>query len=130
MHFIVSADTEGVTTTEFTVAFQIRTPYRCRDRLDLHIIVSLGGNVSVIFILSNTWMKRIGAVLDYGANKLRVPLQDDPHHFRLTYHSPQNSFPSPYLSSSHEILFMLLPNIEGLLSVMTYLNPNFSLDRE
>ena len=84
MHGIVSTYTEGVTITELTVAFQIRTPYRCRDVSDLHLIVALGTDVSVNFILSNDWMKHIGAVLDYGANQLRVTLHDDLHKFRLT----------------------------------------------
>ena len=69
-------------------------------------------------------MKQIGAVLDYGTNQLRVPLQDDLHNFRLTYRAPQKSVPSPDLRSSHEIAFMALPNIEGLLSVMTAFNYN------
>ena len=69
-------------------------------------------------------MNHIGDVLDYGSNQLRVPLQDDLHNFRLTYRAPQKSVPSPDLRSSHEIAFMALNNIEGLLSVMTAFNPN------
>ena len=124
MHAIVSTDTGGFTTTELPVAFQIRTPYRCRDGSELHLIVALGTYVSVNFILRNAWMNQIGDVLDYGVNQLCVPLQDDLHNFRLTYHVHQKSVPSPDLRSSHEIAFMALNNIEGLLSVMTAFNPN------
>ena len=100
-----------------------RTPYRCCDRSELHLIVALGNYVLVNFILSNDWMKQIGDVLGYGANYLCVSLQDDIHNFRLTYRAPQNSVSSPYLRSSHEISFMALPKIEGLISVMTDFNP-------
>ena len=68
MHGIVSTDTEGVNTTKFTVAFQICTPYICRDGSEIHLIVALGTKVSVNFILSNDWMKQIGSVLECGAN--------------------------------------------------------------
>ena len=76
MHRIVDA-AKGVTTTDLSVAFQIRTRYRCYDGLRLHMTVGLGMNVSVNFIVSNTWMKGIRAVIDYGAAKICVPLQDD-----------------------------------------------------
>ena len=69
-------------------------------------------------------MKYIGAVIGYGANQLHVTLQDDSHNFRLTYRAPQKSVSYPYLCRSHDIDFMALPNIEGLLSVMTAFNPN------
>ena len=69
-------------------------------------------------------MKQIGAVHEYGANQLHVTLQDDLHNFRLTYRAPKKYVPSPDLCSSHEIAIMALPNIEGLLSVMTDFNPN------
>ena len=69
-------------------------------------------------------MKQIGAVLDYGANQLRVSLQDDYHNLTITYRTPQKYVPSPDLRSSHEIDFMTLPKIEGLLSVTTVFNPN------
>ena len=69
-------------------------------------------------------MNQIRSVLDYGAKKLRVTLQDDLHNFRLKYRVTQKSAPSPYLRSSHEIAFTALPKIEGLLSVITAFNPN------
>ena len=69
-------------------------------------------------------MEQIGAVIGYGANQLHVPLQDDYDNFRLTYRAPHKSFPSPDICISHEIVFMTLPNIEGLLSVITAFNPN------
>ena len=121
---IVFNDTGGVTTTEFTVDFQIRTPYRCFDGSELHLIVSLGAYVSFKFIFSNVWMKQIVAVLDYGAKQLRGPLQDDLCNFRLAYRVPQKNFPSPDLRGSHEISIMALPKIEVFLSVMTAFNPN------
>ena len=124
MQDIVYTDTEGVTTTEFPVAFQIHTPYRFCDGSELHLIVSLCKDVSVNFILSNYWMKHIGAVLDYGTNQLRVPLQDDLHNFSITYRSPHKSVPSTDLCRSHYIAFMEIPKIEGLLSVMTAFKPN------
>ena len=124
MHGIVSTDTEGVTTTELPVAFHIRTPHRCIDGSELHIIISLGTNVSVNFILSHYWMIHIGSVLDYGSNQLCVPLQDDLHNLRLTYCAPHNSVRYPDLRSSCDIVFMALPNIKVLLSVMTAFNPN------
>ena len=69
-------------------------------------------------------MKQIGAILDYGENQLRVPLQDDHHNFRLTYRTSQNSVPSPDLRIFHDIAFMALTKIEGSLSVITAFNPN------
>ena len=66
---------EGVTTTKLPVAFQIRTRYCCYDGSRLHMIVGLGMDVSVNFIVSNAWMKGIGAVIDYGAAEIRVPLR-------------------------------------------------------
>ena len=124
MHGIVSTDTDGFTTSEFPVALQICMPHRCDDKSQLHIIVALETDISVNFILSNAWMNQIGDVIDYEANQLRVPLQDDLYNFRLTYRASQNSVPSPDVRSSHEIAFMELPKIEGLLSVMTAFNPN------
>ena len=124
MHDTESTENDGVTTTELTLAFQIRTPYICCDVSEIHIIVALGTDVYVNFILINYWMKQIGAILDYGANQLRVPLQDDYHNLRITYRTPHKYVPSPDLCSSHEIDFMALPKIEGLLSVMSVFNPN------
>ena len=115
MDGIVSTDNEGVTTTEFPVDLQIRTSYICCDGSELHLIVALVTDVSVNLILSNAWMKQIGGVIDCCANQLRVHLQDDLHNFRLTYHAPQKSVPSPDIRSSHEIALVELPKIEGLL---------------
>ena len=87
------------------------------------MIVALGMDVSVYFILSNAWMKHIGSFLDHGANQLRMPLHDYLHNFRITYRAPQKYVPYPDLRSSNEIAFMALPKIEVLLSVMTSFNP-------
>ena len=53
MHGTVSTDTDNVTTTEFPLAFHICTPYRCCDVSDINLIVALGTDVSVNFILIN-----------------------------------------------------------------------------
>ena len=107
--------------------FQIRLTYRCCDGSELHLFVALGIYFSVNFILSYDWMNQIVDVLDYGANQLRVPLQNDHHKFRLTYRVPQKSVSSTDLRSSHEIAFTALLKIEVLLSVMTSFNPNIPL---
>ena len=50
--------------TYFPVTSQIRTCYHCFDGLELHMIVGLGMDVSVHFIISDVWMRQIGAVID------------------------------------------------------------------
>ena len=45
------------------VAFQIRTRYHCHDGSELQMMVGLGMNVSVNFIVRNAWMKRLGPFL-------------------------------------------------------------------
>ena len=54
MYGIVYTYTDGVTTIELPVAFHICTPYICRDGSEIHLIVALGTDVSVKFILSNS----------------------------------------------------------------------------
>ena len=124
MHRIVDA-AKGVTTTDLSVAFQIRTRYRCYDGLRLHMTVGLGMNVSVNFIVSNAWMKGINAVIDYGAAKIRVPLQDDIQKFPMVLRPPTKSVPlvNDRNRNNRKAAFMALPNIEGLVAVMTAFNP-------
>ena len=83
MSGIVSDDTTGVTSTQMPVAFELRTPYRTIDGTRLNVIVALGKDVSVNFILSNAWMKAARAVMDYGNNTLRVPFTDKDNSFAL-----------------------------------------------
>jgi hypothetical protein len=46
-------DASGNNKTDLPVAFQIRTHYCCHDGLQLHMIVGLGMDVSVNFIINN-----------------------------------------------------------------------------
>ena len=61
---IVSEDTQGITLTEPPVAVRLKRPFRDRDDKYLGITVTLGNAVSI----SNTWLKRLGASIDYGTN--------------------------------------------------------------
>ena len=89
------------------------------------MIVGLGMNVSVNFIVSNTWMNQIGAVINYGASKIRVPLMNGITKFLIVFCPPTKSVPSTTLENepNHKAAFMALPNIEGLVAVMTAFNP-------
>lgn len=116
----------GTNQTELPVAFQIRTRYHCRDGSELHMIVGLGMDVSVNFIISNAWMRKIGAVIDYGANEVRVPLLDDVTKFPITFRAPVRTTPgvaNHVQQISHNAAFAALPQIEGLLHVMMAYNP-------
>ena len=93
MHGIVD-EKEGANTTELPVDFQIRNRHRCHDGSELHMIVGLGMNVLVNFITSITWMKQIGAVIDYGASQIRVPLLNDITKFPIVFRPPTKSVPS------------------------------------
>ena len=54
MHGIVDPDAEGGNhTTELPVAFRLRTTYKLRGGKDLHLMIGLGKDVSVKFILGN-----------------------------------------------------------------------------
>ena len=86
-------DASGNNQTELPVALQIRTRYHCRDGSKLHMIVGLGMEVSVNFIVSNAWMRQIGAVIDYGAKEVRVPLLDDVTKFPITFRAPVRTTP-------------------------------------
>ena len=74
MHGIVDPNAEGGNhTTELPVAFRLRTAYKLRCGKYLHLVVGLGKDVSVKFILGTPWLKSIGAVVDYGQDCLRAP---------------------------------------------------------
>jgi hypothetical protein len=90
------------------------------------MIVGLGMDVSVNFIISNAWMRQIGAVIDYGASEFRVPLLNDVTKFPIAYRSPTRKIPSVNEHVHHlsrKSAFLALPHIEGLLKVMTVYNP-------
>ena len=133
MHGIVDEAKEGVTTTVLPVAFKIRTLYYTEDGSELHMMVGLGTNVSVNFVLSNAWMKRLGAVLDYGAHELRVPLMNGRKRFPISYLPPAKTCPAvnnavPFgLSYSPKQAFEQLPAMESLLCVMSAFNPGSRL---
>jgi len=86
------------------------------------MIVGLEMDVSVNFIISNIWMRQIGAVIDYGTSKCCVPLLNDITKFPIAYRSPTRAIP-PVSEHSHHLdrksAFLALPQIEGLLKVMT-----------
>ena len=83
-------------------------------------------NVSVNFIISNAWLKGMKAVLDYDANKLRVPMQFDTKVFHLEYRRPMKK--APALKQGQRPIpkaaYMNLPIMDGLVSVMTMYHPN------
>ena len=125
MHVIVDAEA-GAATTDLPIAFKICTPYRCRDGSRLHMMVACGPGVSVNFVMSNGWLKTVGAVLDYAARELRVPMHDDLTVFPIIYRHPVKNVPSDTLARSpHQAAHSALPNtnIEGLLRCMVAHNP-------
>jgi hypothetical protein len=122
MHGVVDTAV-GATSTDLPVAFQIRTDYKCRDGSELHLLVALGKDVSVNFILGNAWMKGMGAIMDYGSNELRVPLHDDIHKFPLIFRSPMKNVPSLDKRSTHERAFTCLPKITSLVTCISKYNP-------
>ena len=50
-------------------------------------------NISVNFIIINALMKKIGAVIDYGAAQIRVPLLNDITKFPIVFRPPTKSVP-------------------------------------
>ena len=69
---IVSEDTTGVTSTDLPIAVRPKTPYRNHDSRRIGTTVALGSSVPINFILSNAWLKMLGAIIDYDTNKLMV----------------------------------------------------------
>ena len=70
-------------------------------------------------------MKQIGAVIDNRASQIRVPLLNDITKLPIVFRPPTKSVPSTTLAnqSNQKAAFMSLPNINGLVSVMTTFNP-------
>lgn len=130
MHGIVDEAKEGVTTTVLPVAFKIKTLYHMEDGGELHMMVGLGTNVSVNFVISNAWMKKLGAVLDYGSQELRVPLMNETKKFPISYLPPARTCPAVKIDTSVRFgysispkqAFEQLPAMEGLLCVMSAFN--------
>jgi hypothetical protein len=54
---IVSADIEGVTSTDLPLAVRLKTPFVDRKGKKVFITVALGESVSINFIISNAWLK-------------------------------------------------------------------------
>ena len=76
MSGIVYDKAKGDVTAELPVVFKICTPYLICDESNMHIIVAVGRDVAVNFILSNAWTKNIKAVIDYGRNRLCIELRE------------------------------------------------------
>ena len=119
---IVSEDTSGVTSTELPVAVRLKTPFRDRNGNRLGVTVALGNAVSINFILSNAWMKKLGASIDYGTNRLMANLQDHPG-FPLSYHRPKRASISPLVRTRRKYFRDMLPVLSGLANVMAVHNP-------
>ena len=97
MHGIVNEVEDGpntsLSTTQLPVAFEIRTCYYTRNGGAIHIMIGTGMNVSVNLIISNSWLKKMKGVIDYGTNEVRVPLRDDVEVFPIQYMHPRKSCP-------------------------------------
>ena len=66
---IVSEDTTGVTSTNLPITVQLRTPYRNRAGQRVSITIALGISVSINLIISNAWMKKHCACIDYTTHR-------------------------------------------------------------
>ena len=121
MHGIVDPNAQGgVHTTQLSVAFRLRTCYTLRNGKELHIMVGLGADVAVDFIISNAWMKKIGAVIDYGSDCLRIPTHTDLKRFPIQYYPPKNTPPKITGGNlaAHRVAFENLPMMANLLKVI------------
>ena len=121
MHGIVDPDTEGGNqTTELPVAFRLRTAYKLRCGKDLHLMVGLGKDISVKFILGNPWLKSIGAVVGYGQHFLRAPLYPDMKKLPLDYKKPERgSAPVGHDSVAiHQAVFANMPKMGPFVKVL------------
>ena len=90
------------------------------------MIVGLGMDVSVNFVIINAWMRQIGAVIDYGAKEVRVPMLDNVTKFPITFRAPVRTTPgvaNHVKQITHNAAFAALLQIEGLLRVMVAYNP-------
>ena len=84
-------------------------------------MVGLGKDVSVKFILGNSWLKSIGAVVGYGQDCLRVPLYPDVIRFPLSYKKPERgSAPVGHDSAAtHRAAFANLSNLMPFVQVLS-----------
>lgn len=70
-------------------------------------------------------MKRIGAVVDYGASVMHLPLFEDIKEFPLIFCHPQQLAPTPTMrSNTHLSAFTMLPTMEGLVHIMHAYHPD------
>ena len=94
MHGIVGPDVEGDNhIMELPVCFRLRTCHKLRDGNELHLLVASGTGVSVNFVLGNSWLKMIGAVIDYPAMCLHIAGHPDTQKFNLSFHRPKEVKP-------------------------------------
>ena len=84
---IVSEDTTCITLTDLPIAVCLRTPYCNRNGDHIFVTVALGNSVPINFILSNAWLKKLGATIEYGTDRLLVNFQDHGG-FPITYRRP------------------------------------------
>ena len=116
----------GNNQTELPVAFQIRTCYHCRGGSELHMIIGLGMDVSVNFVINNAWMRQINPVVDYDAKEVHVPMLVDVIKFPITFRDPVCTTPgvaNHVKHITHNAAFAALPQSEGLLRVVVAYNP-------
>ena len=94
MHGIVGPDAEGGNhIMELPVCFRLRTCHKLRDGNELHLLVVRGTDVSVNFVLGNSWLKMIGAVVDYPAKCLCIAGHPNMQKFSLSFHRPREVKP-------------------------------------
>jgi len=125
---IVSQAGGAPTSTQLPVAIELKTPYYGQDGRPINLMVALGMDVAVNFVLPNGWLKTIGAVLDYGRKEIRLPFfteDDDITIFPMMFQRPKRSVPPTTLGTSrHQAAFSALPKVEGLIQIMKKYNPN------
>ena len=119
---IVSEDTRGVTSTDLPIAVQLKTPYRNRDGRRIGITVALGISVSINFIISNAWMKKHRACIDYATDRMMMNFEDH-NGFKLTYHRPVRETIDPNVRKSRQYFRDMMPVMATLASVMKVCNP-------
>ena len=119
---IVSKDTTGITSTDFPIAVQLRTPYRnCNGHL-IFITVALENSVSINFILSNDWLKKLGATIDYVTDRLLVNFQDHGG-FPLTYRRSAHTMVDASTRKPRKYFKDVMPVMTSLSSVISIYNP-------
>ena len=124
---IVSEAGGSPTSTKLPAAIELKTPYFGQDGRPIHLMVALGMDVAVNFVLPNGWLKTIGAVMDYGKKEIRLPFYTDNNDvtsFPMLFQRPKRSVPPTTLGTSrHQAAFNALPKVEGLITIMKEYNP-------